>query len=412
MKGFVIATCLALVSFSLCAQVSIDEFLGSAITDPEVQTFQDQISYLNKKPYKLSPLRELQLRTQNRELLPTQQEFGIRLSPANPFEVQSQNKYFKEFNSALSFEKEFVLKEALVVRYLTVIEYLYYSDLLQLTIENSKSLEEQLDILEKQSGSRYFDAEDFIDLKMDQLDYAVEVEEIEFELSNQLHRVSRTYPPAHQRQVNWRFDGIISAAQIRRVVDSLEQLSIKTSWVAYQEQRIRVAQSQYKLEKNNINIGFIQGSYDNRRVNQERNPISLSAGLTIPITNPNKGDMTKRKLDIIEAEYDFKEETYEAETDKKILSDKVRGLVGRLESLDRKMKELKESNLPMTLSSIRGGDPVVLVQFTLNLNKLLTLQHKVRRELMISYVEYLAFVDQLQKEPLINFFSPRLTSVR
>jgi hypothetical protein len=412
MKGFALTSWLVLTFFSLCAQVSIDEFLASAVTDPEVQTFQDQIAFLNEKPYKLSPLREVQLRTQNRELIPTQQEFGIRLSPANPFEVQSQNRYFKEFNSALAYEKEFVLKEALIVRYLTVIEYVYYSDLLQLTIEGAKSLEEQLDILQKQSGSRYFDADNFIDLKMDQLDYAVDVEEIEFELSNQRNRVSRTYPSAHQRQVDWRFDGIISAAQIGRVVDSLEQLSIKTSWVAYQEQRIRLAKSQYKLEKNNFNIGFIQGSYDNRRVNQERNPISISAGLTLPITNPNKGDMTRRKLDIIEAEYDFKEETYEAETDKKILSDKVWGLVGRLESLDRKMKDLKESNLAMTLSSIRGGDPSVLVQFTLNLNKLRTLQHKVRRELMISYVEYLAFVDQLQREPLINFFSSELTSMR
>lgn len=403
---------LSTFSISAIGQVSISEYLGSALQDPEVLTFEDQISFLNTRPYRLSPLREVQLRTQNRELLRYQQEFGVRLSPANPFEIRSQNQYFRDYNSTLSYEKEFALKEALIVRYLTVIEYTYFSDLRKLTEEGTRSLEEQLAILEKQSGSSYFDAEDFVDLKVDYLDYTVELEEIIFEQSNHLHRVARTYPPAHQRDIVWTFENIITPAQIRKVVDSLEMLSIKTSWVAYQEQRIRLAQSHYKLEKNNFNIGFIEGSYDYRRVNQDRNPVSISAGLSLPITNPNKGDMARRKLDEIEAKYDLEEEVYEAETDKKILSDKVRGLVDRMESVEKKIVDLRESDLAMTLSSIRGGDPVVLIQFGQNLNKLRELQHKVRRELFVSYVEYLAFTDHLQKQPLINFFSPTLTSVR
>jgi hypothetical protein len=402
-------SCLA--ALPLHAQLSLGEFLGSALSDHEVKTFSDQMSYLDTRPYQLSPLREVQLRTQNRELITTQQEFGIRLSPANPFELRSQNRYFREYNKALSFEREFALKEALLVRYLTVIEYIYFSDLLQLTNEGISNLDEQLAILEKQSGSRYFDAEDFVDLRMDQLDYTVDMEETRFELANQVHHISRTYPQAYQQSINWSNSNVISPQRIREVVDSLELLSIKTSWVAYQEQRVRVAQSQYSLEKNNFNLGFIQGSYDNRRVNQDRNPISISAGLSLPITNPNKGDMARRKLEEIEAKYDVEEEVYEAETDKKILSDKVRGLIDRLEHLENKLKVLKESNVPMTLSTIRGGDPVVLIQFTQNLDKLNALSLKVKRELFISYVEYLAFTDHIQKEPLLNFFSPSLVPV-
>jgi hypothetical protein len=409
----IIVSLLALTLNQTCAlitfgQVTINEFLNSANSDPEVLTFSDKITYLNNKPYRLSPIREVQLRTQNRELLPTQQEFGVRVSPANPFELRRHNEYFKEYNSALSFEKEFALKDALSVRYLTVIEFVYFADLSNQAATSSKNLADQIAILEKQSGSHYFDAEDFVDLKLDQLDFQVEQEEIQFELSNQLHRIARTYPQAHQQTIEWSFLKLISPEGIKAVIDSLEQLSIKTSWVAYQEQKIRLAQSQYKLEKNNFNIGFIQSSYDNRRVNQDRNPISISAGLTLPITNPNKGDMARRKLDIIEAEYDFKEETSEAETDKQILSDKVRSLVDRLDNLEKRMRELRESDLPITLSSIRGGDPIVIIQFTQNLDKLNVLSLKVKRELFISYVEYLAFTDHLQKTPLVNFLSPSL----
>ena len=131
-----VITLVLLFCNTAAAQVSIGEYLGSALQDPEVLTFEDQITFLNTRPYRLSPLRELQLRTQNRELTPTQQEFGIRLSPANPFEMKSQNQYFKEYNTTLSYEKEFALKEALIVRYLTVIEYTYFSDLRKLTEES------------------------------------------------------------------------------------------------------------------------------------------------------------------------------------------------------------------------------------------------------------------------------------
>lgn len=398
----------ALSCINATAQVTIGEFLGSALEDQEVQTFNDQIDFLNGRPYRLSPIREVEFRTQNRELMQTQQEFGLRVSPANPFEMRRQNEYFREYNNALSFEKEFALKEALTVRYLTVVDFIYYASLQEHAEKGTKNLEDQLNILEQQSGSRYFDPEDFVDLKIDHLDYLVEFEEIQFEFSNQLHRIARTYPEAHGRDVRWTFDMVVTPAQIRKVVDSLEQRSIKTSWVAYQEQKIRLAQSEYRLEKSNINLGFIQGSYDFRRFNQDRNPISISAGLTLPITNPNKGDMARRQLEVIEAEYDLKEEIYEAETDKRILSDKVRGLVERAERIEKRMLELRESNLPMTLSSVRDGNPVVLIQFTQNLDKLASLSLKVKRELFISYVEYLAFTDNLQQQPLINFLAPNL----
>ncbi len=412
MKTVLIA-CLLVIAFSPSyGQVTVAEFIGSALEDPEVLTFQDQINYLNTKPYRLSPLREVEIRTQNRELLRTQQQWGLRLSPSNPLEMRSQNRYFREMNATIGYEKEFALKEALTVRYWTVIEYGYYNDLTMLLNEGTESLQQQLAILEKQSGSRYFDADDFVDLKIDNLDYAADLEEARFELENQSHRVARTYPAAHQKQVGWTLIGMIQPHRIRMVVDSLERIDAKTSWVAYQEQRIKLAQSHYELEKNNFNIGFIQGSYDYRRLNQDRNPVSISAGLSLPITNPNKGDMARRKLDKIEAEYDLQEEIHEAVTDKKILSDKVRGLVDRLESLEKRIRDLRESDLAPTLSAIRGGDPVVLIQFTQNLNKLHKLHLKVRRELFLSYVEYLAFTDHLQKDPLTDFFSPSLQKVR
>src|SRR5687767_2778916 len=106
-------------------QVTVGTFLQSAVNDPKVKSIKEQIRYLNEKPYRLSPLQRLELRGQNRELDVNQFEYGVRLTPANPWEVRNNNQYFKSFTSTLAFEQELVLKEALLDRYYSVIEYSY-----------------------------------------------------------------------------------------------------------------------------------------------------------------------------------------------------------------------------------------------------------------------------------------------
>jgi hypothetical protein len=409
LKFFASIALTVLIVSTATAQLTLEEFLRSALEDPEVKTFDTQIEYLNGKPYRLSPLREIQFRTQNREMLQTQQEYGIRLSPANPWEMRRQNQYFKEFNNSLSYEREIVLKEALISRYLAAIDYIYYSEHLVLNTEMSNKLQQQLRILEKQSGSSYFDAEDFVDLTIDQLDFVVEVEETSFELSNQANEISRLYQKANGSAINWKMSDWIGVDRIMAVVDSLESASLRSRMLAYQEQKIRLAQSEYKLEQSNFNLGFVQTSYDRRRVNQDRNPFSVSVGVSIPLFNPNKGDMAKRKLEIIEAEYDLKEETEQSEVDKLLYKDKVVSLATRIKGIDKRIDEIESSTLPHTLSTIKGGDPVVFIRFGQQVDKLKELSLKVKRELLVAYVEYLAFNDVLQQQPLTNFLSPTLT---
>jgi hypothetical protein len=392
---------------ALKAQLSVEEFLGSVREDPEVKTFDDQINYLNTKPYRLAPLREVQLRTQNRELMQTQQEYGIRVSPSNPWEMRRQNAYFKEMNAGLALEKEIVRKDALFDRYNTIIEYLYNSSVHKLTIVGKQKLDQQINIVERQSGSRYFDADSYVKLRADQLDFLIEEEEFGFETSNQISRITRTYPKAHNQRIDWDFDKAISLEQIKKVCDSIERAGITSSLARFYQQQIKLAKSEYELEK--TNIGFLQTSYDRRRYHQDRNPFSVSVGVSLPIFNPNKGNMTKRRLDEIEAEYDYTEETYQSESDKIILKEKVLSLVARVKNLEEKIDVLEKSNLAQTLSTIKEGDPVAVIQFRQRVIKIQTLYYKVKRELFLAFTEYLYATDALQAEPLTNYLSPRLT---
>jgi hypothetical protein len=195
-------------------------------------------------------------------------------------------------------------------------------------------------------------------------------------------------------------------------VDSLSRLGAVSSFIAYQQEKIKVAQSEYKLEKSNINLGFFQTEFDQRRANQDRTPFNISFGVTIPVVNPNKGDMAKRKIEMIEAEYDLKEATQEGETDKIIYQDRLTALIQRYRNLENRMLDMKKNNFAQTLSTIKGGDPLIVAQFNQRLGKLNDLLLQIRRDLLFTYVDYLAFTDNIQLQPLVNFLSDNLEPMR
>ena len=102
-------TWIGILSILLCewnnsfGQVTISDFLRSANDAAEVKVFEEQVNYLQGKPYRLSPLQKLEFRTKNNQLDPSLQDYAIRISPANPWEIRSTNNYFKEYQASLFF---------------------------------------------------------------------------------------------------------------------------------------------------------------------------------------------------------------------------------------------------------------------------------------------------------------------
>src|SRR5688572_23952644 len=113
--------CLALVWAGWAAvanaQVNIAAFLGAVEQDPELAVYANQINYLSRKPYRSSPVRSIELRTQNNELGSGERQYGFRLSPANPWELKYSNRVFRTQQEVMALEKELILKELLLERY-------------------------------------------------------------------------------------------------------------------------------------------------------------------------------------------------------------------------------------------------------------------------------------------------------
>jgi hypothetical protein len=404
----------AIVILQMCSclfasgQVTVAEFIRSATEDPEVKTFNEQSLFLQEKTYRLPFLQRLELRTQNRELLANQQEYAIRITPSNPWEVRNNNRYFREYRNSLVMEREFILKTALQERYSKVIELLYLAELRDQKTKFIKSVSDQITILEKQMGSSFFDADEYVDLQVKKLDEESDFEEINFLETDEKFSVARTYQPAFNKTIDWTVSQAITPEQIKKVVDSLDARAVQSRLIAHQKQKIKLAEHEYALEKANINVGFLQAEFDNRRVAQDRTPFNVSGGITIPIFNPNKGDMTKRKLEAIDARFDLEEAQSEDKVDKMILHEQINFYYQRYLGLQLKMKTLSEDNIVATLQTLKGGDPVVRLKFAQSVIKLQILLNKIRRDMYLAYVEFLAAGDFIQQQPLRNYLSPQL----
>lgn len=392
-------------AISAYAQVSVSEFLRSASEASEVKALDGQIDFLEEKTYRLPAIQKVEARVQNHEFLANGQEYALRVSPANPWEIKNNNRYFSAYQSVLTLKKELSYKEALISRYYVVINYLYYEEIRSLMQKNRKLLSDQLMVIEKQSGSSLFDADEYVALQVDQLEKDAELEEAEFDLMIQKKEAETMCLAAWKKGIEWQYNDIISPDRIMTVIDSLSTQAVRSTLLAYEQQKIMLANSAYNLERSNINLGFFQAQFDQRRVEQDRTPVNLSVGVTIPIANPNKPDMARRRMDAIEAKYALEETTSVTQLTTSMFYDRLKELYVRYAHLKNRIEALQNSNLSGTLNVINNSDPSVIIKYNQGIIKLDMLLAKIWHAMMEAYVDYLGYTDRLQQRPQVNYLS-------
>lgn len=405
-------TCL-LLNLAAQAQVTLEEFLYSAYEEPILKSFDAQADYLNNKSvYRLAPIQKMEFRTESNQLDRTRQDYGLRINPANPFEIKRTSQYFKTYQELLYLDRDRTLKELLYARYLVVIGWVYYQEILGLKEEDKKTTEKLLAILEGQRFSGFFDAEDYMELKMEQVDKVIEAEETLFEIDNQKRSVDALYDAARLKTVNWPVSTIISLERLEVVVDSLFNLNARPGEAAYREKQIDLAKREWQLEKSNINVGFLQTEYQERRIAQNRRPWSISMGITIPVFNPNKGDMTKRKLEMLEAEGEFNTAKNDQLAGREINREKIKSLLKRYRDVQVMIQNLNVGAVATTLQQIKDSNPMAVVRMQNNLIKLKTMSARLRQEIYLGYLDFLSYAEVLQEQPVKNFLTNDLRGLK
>ena len=399
------------VSTHSFGQVAMGDFLQAAFNEPALKSFQAQQEFLSsKKVYRLAPIQRLEFRTESNQLDRTRQDYALRINPANPWEMKYTNRYFKTYQELLQLDRDRTLKESLLVRYEVIISWVYYQELLTLRAEDKKATENLLGIMEGQRFSTFFDAEDYVELKLDQVEKSIELEETRFEADNERSRVEALFPGARTQSIDW-LEPLITVDRISRVVDSLMQTEPRSGETAYREMQVDLAASEWNLEKSNINVGFLQTEYQPWRLDQGQRPWSISLGVTIPIFNPNKGDMAQRKLEMLEAQGEADAARQQQQANRQLSREKLQSLVSRYHEIQSLTDELNIGKLATTVQQIQDSNPGAVVRVQSNQIQLKILAARLKREIHLAYLEFLSYSELLQQQPLINYLTSSLKPV-
>jgi hypothetical protein len=383
------------------AQVSMDEFLWSALEAPAIKAFDNQNVFLESNPYRLSMIRRMEFRTESNQLDPERQDFALRVNPANPWELKRNNQYFQTYQEVLQLDRERELKELLKTRYEAIINWVYLEEIKKLKEEEQTITQNLIRILEAQRFSDFFNANDYVELKIDQVEKIVELEELYFSEDNQRNRIESLFPTAKNQPLAWSFADLISIDAIGQLIT--EEQTSSTGEVAYREKRINLAEAEWALEKSNINIGFVQAQYQQFRVEQDRSPWSIGLGVTLPFFNPNKGDMAKRKLEVMEAEGDLADAKDEQLAGQELMKARVQTLTARYHNIKNQMDSLNVDALASTLQEIKDSNPLVVMRLKRSLVKSKNSTARLRKEIYLAYVEFLWYSEKLQQQPLKNY---------
>lgn len=401
--------------FSLCclstsssAQLSVGAFLLSSYQDSELKSARDQLQYLETRPYRLSPVRRLEFRTRSNQLDPDRQDYALRLNPASPWEMKRTSRYYEAFGSTLKSRESLALKEALLDRYELVIQWICYQDMLRLKDKAVRLAENQASLLERQQSSDMFKGDDFVSLKVDQMEYWAEREEINYQLLGFKVYIEGMCPEAVGQSIAWQDEPLVSVERVGMLVDSLAREEFHSDLVALREKQVNLADEEYALEKSNVNVGYLQAQYESYRLEQEREPWNLSLGITIPVANPNKADMTKRRLEAIDARQELEETRSELSTEKRVTRERLGSLLSQYREIGEKLRTFRTGPMLNTLSIMEEGNPVTVIRYYRSLIKLETTMVKLKQSILSEYIKWLASNDRLHQKPLVNYLSENL----
>jgi hypothetical protein len=272
-------------------------------------------------------------------------------------------------------------------------------------------IDAQLGILEKQQLSDFFNANNFADLKLQQISKAVEVEEALFNVENQITRIDALYQKEYVKEINWRLDNIVTLDQIALAIDSMNASETVSAQLKFDESRIELARYSYKIQKSNINTGFLQGNYLQGNIAKGKTPWSYVAGITIPIFNPNKGDMARKQLNVIEAENRRMIGQTTRSTEKIVVVERLKNLLARYRETQNKFNALDIKAVASTLSSMSANNPSVIIKLNASALKLEVILLNLKQNILTSWIELLNVHDNLQQRPLVNYLSSSLNQL-
>lgn len=388
---------------SAFAQTSMSDFLLTAFEDINTRGYDKSINFLSPKNYRLPVVEDLEFRFGNDELTLEDQQYAIRFRPGNPWKIRRNNALFNATKKELSIRKQIQYQENLENRYELAADYLLKIQLLNIEQQKFSLIQKRVDIFNTNMESSLFDAKDFVDAKLDQVDAITNQEELSVSLLQVKREISSKL---QQSIIDWSTESLISVTAIDSVSEIIITNSLSSLELDLLVQRIKVAKSEVRLEKADFDIGYFQTEYYPEK--DRDSDYGIAFGISIPIFKSNKSQIAERKLDEIELNGELATEQYQDSVKRITEYEYLKSLITQHEVLIERIKELDLETLSKNLSQIEDNNPLTILELQEGLVKLKELQLKSYERVVEQYIEFLSTFNVLTQLPLTNYLTESL----
>jgi hypothetical protein len=351
-------------------------------------------------------LREVEFRARIRQFGEGFSDYRLRFSPLNPFEKAANKNYKNILSNQISTEYLMNLEEVLLRRYEVMIDHRNLSMQKEILDGNIKFYNNLLSLY--QSQTELSSVKDYISLDKSLLESSLELEKIKNELYQLEELIRDTYP--YSGSISWVNHEFVEISHIKEWLAQQRTLDLNNNlYLLNEQQKELVTDAEYRIKKQESfsNIGYVQAEYRNDPGNQFQENMGMQIGLSLPIVNPDKPDLERRKLEMLEDTQDFELEKKNLERYIKFAQLDLESQIRRYELIAKKSAIYTDQTFFAKIGANTIDTMLELQEFKAELARLKT---TLSATIYKSYLNLLSYDAQLSKEPYLNYLAKDQTS--
>ncbi len=392
-------------------QFSMNEFLSDARNDVRLYENKIKSEFLEEKRYRSPILHRVEFRARTNDFNITQDDFRLRFNPTNPWEISANKKYYSLEKNSLIIDYQYALNKAIYKRYRQLISFFQLSDEILYKEKEIILQKNQLKILEAALGNSDFDITEYIKEKENLLNLSLDLNDLNHTKQKIEHEIKTSFSFSGNIESNINHQ-LISYEQIKNIVelksvisDTANNIHIENlnRQITLDEQRIVVEKAEGRR-----NIGYIQAEYDRLRGDDFDNHFGVQIGVRIPLTNADKPDLNRRKLNVMEDKADVVREKTALDVQCELLKLDLEFLFSQNQLITG---EISNDNLLKLLNQNQNIKPEDLLEAQKSILKMKKFEQLIQWDIYKSFIDYLYYSGKLIDIPLKNYLSENLEEI-
>lgn len=394
MKNKFIIVLVIFSSLSGFAQFNVETYLSAPFQEAEITGLTKQLEYINNESFRSPLFRELELRIRTDDLNTSPDDVRLRLAFLNPMEQKANRIYEDKQTEYLQFKYKYEVNLLLANRYKQLIEHYYlcnYEFLLATEVNQLSFAYEQMQVNSRSLTDWIETDERILKKELERKDVNTDIEFLEYIISN-IHNIKDS--------IRWDNFEMISINKMQEVL--LLEPRQGASEIDLAAKLHELEQLDYKVDKAKSwsNIGYIQAEYDLDNDKSLNKNLGFQLGVSLPLFNPDKPKLQRKKLELLEEEHKLQETKNEAAIDYIELDKEFLMNVWKYKQVSERLTDLELLGKDISYDSMK--EFIALVNYLANLK---ILKSKMYLDCLNTYIEILALSGRLSSAPYVDYIS-------